>query len=93
MSLAVSLKTAYQNPISPDLFRGGQGRRRQRMYGIYNKKTKALITTASNFEDANKKAASEADSLRGRPLTLKEIVKENYKTLVVIRCGCFIWEV
>ena len=63
------------------------------MFGIYNKKTDELITTASNFEDANKKAASEADKLRGRPLTINEIVKENYNTLVVIRCGCFIWEI
>lgn len=63
------------------------------MYGIYNKKTDELITTAKTIQDANKKAALAADDLRGRPLTLKEIVNENYKTLIVVKCGCFIWEV
>ena len=62
------------------------------MYGIYNKKTDELITTAKTLQDANKKAASEADKLRGRPLTIKEIVNEDYKTLIVVKCGCFIWE-
>lgn len=63
------------------------------MYGIYNKKTDELITTAKTIQDANKKAALEADKIRKRQLTIKEIVKENYETLVVVRCGCFVWEV